>query len=136
MTLPLLTRVAALQLTTAATYTSTPIDGLTGAAVLDVSAEFAPGAGGGTGKAYLQSSLDQGQSWFDLWCFTFATTAKSQARSMLSGSFGAATLQFVALADDTAMTPLILGDRLRWQVVTIGTAYSGMTEFRSWAHIR
>lgn len=136
MALPLLTRAASIVLTTAAEYTSTPVTGLTGVSAVDVSAECAYASGGGTGKAYLQSSLDQGATWFDLWNFTFGAATKKQGRSLLIGAYGAAPILYQALPDDTALFPFVIGDRLRWNVLTSGAAYSGQTVFRSWIHCR
>ena len=99
------------------------LDGLT-AVTLHV--RFAPVSGGTTCKAWVQTSLDQGQTWADIFCAAFTTTAGFKIVN-LSGLTPRTTVLAptdAALADDTAVDG-VLGDRLRLKITSTGTFGSG-----------
>lgn len=73
-------------------------------------------------KAYLQTSLDQAATWFDIGCLTFAGTS-GQKFVNISGGSGSTTPPAVtdgALADDTTIQGP-LGDRFRLKLTSTGT---------------
>lgn len=114
------------QLTTAGTFTGDWIVGLDGVTSLSAQLQFAYGSGGGTGKAFLQTSLDGGNTAIDVACITFATSSKVDVFTLAAGSAAIVTPGDGALADDT-LRDGILGDRVRLKVVTSGSAYATQT---------
>ena len=112
------------------------VDWLEGMLALALQFRFAYGSGGAGVKAYAQTSFDQGQTWVDIACATFAQVSATKIvnLSALTPKTTAATPTDGALADDTALDGL-LGDRLRVKVTTEGT-YSGNTSLSVRAAIR
>ncbi len=110
----------------AATAT-TPIKGLRAMNYLAVEAIFLYGAGGTTAKAYVQTSLDGGTTWFDIMCFSFTTAAASKISAVVCSTALAAVVVpgDGALTNDTILSGL-LGNMLRVKYVTTGT-YTGAT---------
>ena len=53
----------------------TPVVDLDGLTAITLLVRFAPVSGGTTCKAWVQTSLDQGQTWADIFCAAFTTTA-------------------------------------------------------------
>ena len=53
----------------------TPVVDLDGLTAVTLQVRFAPVSGGTTCKAWVQTSLDQGQTWTDIFCAAFTTTA-------------------------------------------------------------
>lgn len=105
----------------AATVICEVIDGLDGMSEADVQVNFQYGPSGGTTcKTYIQTSLDQGSSWIDLYCMAAATVSKKRhVRLKPDGTIG--TASDGALADDSLATGLVLGDRLRVKAIVAGT---------------
>ncbi len=118
---------ADLSITTAGTVFCTPITGLAGMQALTFWLKFAYGSGGTTVKAYLQTSIDQGNTWIDIACVALAQTSKTVLLNLsgLTPKTTQVTPTDGALADDTAVDG-ILGDRMRLKVVSVGT-YAGNT---------
>lgn len=114
------------QLTTAGTFTGDWITGLDGMTSLSAQVHFAYGTGGGTGKAFLQTSLDGGNTAIDVACITFATSSKVDVFTLAAGSAAIVTPSDGALGDDTLLDG-VLGDRVRLKVITSGTAYATQT---------
>jgi hypothetical protein len=116
-----------LTITTAQTVTTEWVCGLEGVTAITVQLALAYGAGGSTVKAYLQTSLDNGNSAIDIACFTFGTAGATKVRN-LSG-LTPETVDVVptdgTLADDTSKDG-ILGDRFRLKVISTGI-YTGPT---------
>lgn len=110
------------------------IDDLAGVSEIDVQLRLAYGSGGASIKAFLQTSLDQGTTWNDLWCFAGATASKVRARRLKPDGVEQ-TPTDGALADDTAATGIVLGDRVRLKVVSTGT-YAGSTVLSARVHAR
>lgn len=114
---------------------NTPTDGtlseeitdLQGMLSLAVNLRFAWGSGGGTGAIYLQTSIDQGQTWFDIVCMSFAAAAKHRVYN-LSALTPKTDITPVdgALPNDTVLDGL-LGDRLRAKLKTTGPIYATST---------
>jgi hypothetical protein len=122
------------QITAADTAIGDVIDGLAGVSAIDAQLRFAYGSGGTTAKAFLQSSLDQGTTWFDLWCFAAATASKTRLRSLIPVA-GEVTPSDGALADDTIAAGIVLGDRFRLKLVSAGI-YAGNTLLSARIHAR
>lgn len=84
------------------------------------------GGTGGTMKAYLQTSNDQGSTAIDIWCRTYTTTADVRARNFSAlTETGASDVVPTdgTLADNTYVVGT-LGDRFRLKVV-VATPYTG-----------
>lgn len=116
-----------LTILTAATTVCTAITGLTGMQSLTVSLRFAYGSGGTTVKAYLQTSIDGGNVWDDVACWSLTTVSatKRWTFSALTPVTTPVTPTDGAMADNTAQDSN-LGDRVRLKVVSTGT-YAGST---------
>lgn len=112
-------------ITTAATALGDSFTGLDGMAEADVQVRLAYGSGGTTCKVFIQSSLDQGTTWFDLWCFAGLLASKVRLRR-LKPDGNELTPVDGALGDDTVASGIVLGDRMRAKVVSTGT-YAGST---------
>lgn len=97
--------------------------GMQGITALDFQARLvAIGTNGTSAKGWLQTSLDQGTTWFDIACLAFAGTS-SQKFVNISGLTGGTTPPAVtdgSLADDTTIQGF-LGDRFRLKLTTTGT---------------
>jgi hypothetical protein len=101
-----------------------PLSGLT---ALSCQFRFFYGGGGTKTNVYLQTSLDQGQTWFDIANVAF-TTANGIETVNLSGLSAVTTPtqpQNLGLADNTTFNGP-LGDRLQVVEVSTGT-YTGST---------
>lgn len=123
------------QITAADTVIGDVVDGLAGLSALDAQIRFAYGSGSAvTVKAFLQSSLDQGTTWFDLWCFAAAEAAKTRIRALLRTA-NEVTPGDAALSDDTVAAGIAFGDRFRLKVVSTGT-YAGNTLLSARIHAR
>lgn len=99
-----------------------------GALAALVSLRLAYGSAGGTVKAYVQTSADDGTTATDIACVTFTTAGKHALLnfSALTPKTTAAISTDGSLADDTAVDGL-LGTKARLKVVSSGTAYAGST---------
>lgn len=110
-----------------ANQASSPILGLTGMVSVALEAKFVRAGGGTTCKVWIQTSLDDGVSWFDVACFAFTTSSGNKLHSVVAVPGTAMTPATVpasaTLADDTVLNG-VLGDRLRVLYTTTGT-YSG-----------
>jgi hypothetical protein len=108
---------------------TTPVTGLVLAPVVDLDGltaitlqvRFAPVSGGTTCKAWVQTSLDQGQTWADIFYAAFTTTAgiKIVNLSGLTPRTTVLTPADATLADDTVVDG-VLGDRLRLKITSTG----------------
>lgn len=109
-------------ITTAGTQTGDSVD-LTGLLALTVQARFAWVSGGTTCKLYLQSSVDDGNTWCDFACIAFGNAAAETPWlnfSKLTPKTTQITPTDGALADDTAVDGII-SSLVRCKVVTVGT---------------
>jgi hypothetical protein len=120
--------LGAFSITTAGTFTGDWVEDLDGLLALAVQFRFVFGSGGTSVKAYLQTSLDDGDTAVDIACVAFGNAASETAALNLS-SLTPKTTQVTpsdgALADDTVVDGLI-GDRFRVKIVVVGT-YAGST---------
>jgi len=110
------------QVAAAATQTGTPVTNLQGLTALSCQARFFYGSGGTQTNVFIQTSLDQGQSWFDIANIEFTTSSGIEAIN-LSGLNSVTTPtapQNLALSNNTTFNGP-LGDRLQAVVVSTGT---------------
>jgi len=116
-----------LTVTTAATTNCTAVTSLTGMLACSVWLKFTYGSGGTNTKAYIQTSLDGGNSWIDIACVLFATATETGVLNFsgLTPKITQVVPTDGSMADDTALDGF-LGDRLRMKVVSTGT-YAGNT---------
>lgn len=105
----------------------TAITGLTAMQSLTVSMRFVYGSGGTTTKVYLQTSIDGGNVWDDIacWSLTTASATKRWNFSAQTPVLTPITPTDGAMADNTTQDG-ILGDRVRLKVITTGV-YAGNT---------
>ena len=108
--------------TTAGTYVGDVITDLDGMTSVSFQARFSYGSGGTSLRLYVQTSLDQQQSWIDIACLSFGTVSdvkvwgqnKADADgTLITPSDGALTSNSTILG--------ILGDSLRAKWVVVGT---------------
>lgn len=115
------------QLAGAGTQTGTPVTTLQGLTALTCQVRFFYGSGGTQTNVFLQSSIDQGQTWFDIANIQFTTASLTELIN-LSGLTGVTTptapVNLALTANTTFNGPL--GDRLQAVVVSTGT-YAGST---------
>jgi len=100
---------------------------LPGLTALSCQARLSYGGGGTKVNVYIQTSLDQGTSWFDIANIAFTTSGGVEVVN-LSGLNSVATPQApsnLGLADNTSLNGP-LGDRLQAVIVSQGT-YTGST---------
>lgn len=124
------------QITAAGTQYGAVQEGLEGLLAASLQARFAPGPTvGSTVKAFIQSSLDQGQTWFDIACFAFTTTGDTRVLNLSAlQPLTTPTLPTDGgLADNTVLDGPI-GDRLRAKVISVGTF--AQTLLSLWANVR
>ncbi len=97
-------------------------DGLDGMLAASIEIDFAWGSGGTSCTAYIQTSLDKGQTWIDIAAVAF-TTASGIKIINLSGLTSQTTPLTPSQQQLTAGTCVdgILGDRLRAVAVVVGT---------------
>lgn len=118
---------AAFQITSPGTITGDVIENIDGAVALCLQAAFKFGSGNGQGgvKAYVQTSLDQGQSWIDIACFTFAQASATKVVNLsgLTPLTAPLTPSQAALADNTCVDGIIGGALRAVVVVEAGSAY-------------
>ena len=110
-------------LTVDGTYVGDVMSGVAGINYLGLQAQFQYGSSGGaTIDAYVQTSFDQGQTWFDVCNFHF-TTANGLliCASDTFDSFGSSVMTPTNLSiDSDTVAAGFLGDRFRAVVVVAG----------------
>lgn len=115
---------------------TTPVTDLGGMHTLTVHCKFLYGAGGTTAKAFIQTSVDGGLSWFDIMAFAHTTAALTRVTAVSSYIIPSVASVPVAVTDgtmaDNTVLNGILGDRLRVKYVTTGT-YTGATSLAVYA---
>ena len=97
---------------------------------LTLEGQMVYGSSGTTAKAWVQTSLDGGDTWLDIACFAFTTATKQRVCNLRANTVVTtlATPVDGSLADDTAVDGL-LGDRIRVKLTSTGT-YAGSTTVR------
>lgn len=114
---------------------TTPKTDIGGTNYLIVEGIFLYGAGGTTVKAWIQTSVDGGLSWFDIINLPFTTAAANQLASIHS-AVSAGTAPFTPTTDGTSADNTVkqgyLGDRIRVKYLTTGI-YTGATSLAIYA---
>ncbi len=103
------------------------VSDLEGMLACNVTIRFAYGSGGTDCKVYVQTSLNQGQTWCDVVCGAFTTNSQEMIFN-LSGLTPISTLYEPTDGNlnDNSIKDGILGDRWRCKVTSTGT-YSSST---------
>lgn len=112
----------------AATVTGAAVSGFSHATSIALQAKFLYGAGGTAVKVFVQTSLDNAATWFDIASFAFATAAATKVSAVtvyIAPAAQGATPTDATLADNT-INQGIIGDQLRCKYVSTGT-YTGAT---------
>jgi hypothetical protein len=110
------------------------VDRLQGMLAASISVNFNYGSGGTSIKVLIETSLDQGTTWTEVWRCALGT-ASEQNIINLSGLTPLTTPYTpAALTDDTTKDG-IFGDRLRARILTVGT-YAGNTSLAIRMHAR
>lgn len=106
------------------------IDRLDGMTAISIQIEFDYGSGGTEVKAYVQTSLDQADTWIDVISatFTLASAIKIFNLSALTPVTEAVAPTDGSLGDDYVVDG-ILGDRLRVKYTSTGT-FAGQTRLK------
>jgi hypothetical protein len=120
--------LAAIGITAAlAAAPQTAIENLEGIHAATLEAQFTYGSGGASAKVYIQTTLDNGQTWVDIACFAFtaASSTKIINLSGLTPVTTAITPTDGSMADNTYQDG-ILGSALRAKITTTGV-YGGST---------
>lgn len=113
------------QVGVAGTQTGTPVQLLTGMNASAFQVRFLYGSGGTKVNVYVQTTLDQGQTWIDIANIAFTTSSSTEMvnLSALDKLTTPTVPTNLTLSDNTTVDG-ILGDQLRAVVVSTGT-YSG-----------
>lgn len=118
--------LATTTITTAVTASLSGTTNIRNARALLLQAVFTYGSGGTTTKAWVQTSLDGGSTWFDIASFAFTTASATRVYSLDTTAVTTIyTPTDATLADNTVKNGL-LGDKYRVKYTTTGT-YAGDT---------
>lgn len=100
----------------------TPIQNLEGILAATIEAKFGYGSGGTTARVWVQVTLDDGQTWIDIACFSFTTGSGVRVVNLsgLTPVTTPITPSDGALADNSFVDG-ILGSAMRAKVSTTGT---------------
>lgn len=104
------------------------LDQLAGMRALGLQTQFVyVGAGGTSAKLYVQGSIDQGATWFDIACFAFTTASLIKTLAVEFGKCTSFTRTDGTLTDDTVANSGVVPpiDRARAKLVTVGTYDTG-----------
>jgi hypothetical protein len=121
-------------ISTAGTYVGTWADGLAGTDCIEVQMRFLWGAGSGGVRACLQSSLDQGNTAYDIAVVDFAAVARTvifAVRPVVSSTIhsgisdivlpGEGGFDSTGASQSEGVVTSVLGDRFRLKVIVAGT---------------
>jgi hypothetical protein len=115
--------LASLAITTALSgVAQTPVQNLEGILAATIEAKLSYGSGGTSLKAYVQVTLDDGQTWIDIACFAFTTASATKVINLsgLTPKTTAITPSDGSLTDDTCVDG-ILGSAMRVKITSVGT---------------
>jgi hypothetical protein len=117
---PLLLAGSDFNITTAATYEGDWLTELDGMVSMSAQLDFRAGTGGTDVRAYIQTSLDEGNTVIDIACVHFTAADRKVLNFSTQNPATAFTAGDGALADNTQHDG-VLGNRLRLKVVSLGT---------------
>lgn len=98
---------------------------------------FTYGSGGTSAKLYIQTSIDNGATWFDIANHAYTTASASKVSALSTGIAPGAqafTPTDGTLADGTVVNGVI-GDRIRAKLISLGT-YAGNTKIACWVSLK
>lgn len=123
-------------ITTPGTVISGTVDNLYDKVVNGLGAVFVHGSNGTTAKAFVQTSYDGGDNWFDVTVFSFTTSSGKKGAALGWPASGTAhfTVTDGSLADN-AMSGAPVGEMMRVKLITAGT-YAGTTTLAVSADIK
>ena len=100
----------------------TPIQYLEGVVAATIEAKLSYGSGGTSLKAWVQTTLDDGQTWIDVACFAFTTGSGVRVVNLsgLTPVLSPITPSDGAMADNTVQDG-ILGSALRMKLTSADT---------------
>ena len=109
----------------AGTQTGTPLTGLSGINSASFQVCFAWGSAGTQVNVFIRTSLDQGQTWFDIANIEFTNSSGCELVNLSTNSVITTPTapSYLTLANNTTLNG-VLGDRLEAVVVSTG-AYGG-----------
>lgn len=102
------------------------LDRLEGMLGATIEANFVFGSGGGTLKADVFTTLNQGTTWIHVVRFAFTTASANKVFNLSGLTPRLAAYTPVTLADDVAVDGII-GGRWRASILAAGSAYAGNT---------
>lgn len=110
------------QITNAGTYVGDWLPNLDGMMSVSVLFDFRAGTNGGEAdvRAYLQTSLDDGNTPFDIACSAFTSSQRRIFNVATESSSAPSVATDAALSDETVLAG-VLGNRLRLKVVSTGS---------------
>lgn len=110
-------------ITSAATYTGDWIEFLDGMVAMSAQIDFRAGTGGTDVRAYIQTSLDDGNTALDIACMHFTMADRRVINFSAINSASASVASDGSLPDDY-MKDGLLGTRMRLKVVSAGGTWT------------
>lgn len=108
------------QISVAGTFVGDWVTDLAGVSLISLQVRLLWGAGGTSIKAYLQSSLDQGTTAYDVAALVFAAASRAVVLSVLQTT-SAVIVPVEAGAEAEGVAAAVFGDRFRLKIVVVGT---------------
>lgn len=118
--------LATTTITTAVTASLSGTSIIRNARALVLQAVFTYGSGGTSAKAWVQTSIDGGTTWFDIASFAFTTSSATRVYSLDTTAVTTIYTPTDATLTDNTVKNGLLGDRYRVKYTTTGT-YAGDT---------
>lgn len=113
--------LAATTITTAVTASLSGTTTIRNASVLVLQAVFVYGSGGTSAKAWVQTSIDGGTTWFDIASFAFTTASATRLYSLDTTAVTSIYTPTDATLTDNTVKNGLLGDKYRVKYTTTGT---------------
>lgn len=114
-------------ITAAGTYAGAVATGFAGIKSMSAQVAWSYGSGGGSGTWYLQTSLDQGNTWIDIAAEAFTNSSGTTIWNFDTDAAVVATAPSNGALSSGSQVNGILGDRFRLLVVTTSTAFVNST---------
>lgn len=113
--------LATTTITTAVTGSVSGTTTIRNARSLTLQAIFTYGSGGTTAKAWVQTSIDDGTTWFDIASFAFTTSSATRMYSLDTTAVTTIYTPTDATLTDNTVKSGLLGDKYRVKYTTTGT---------------